>query len=210
MSVVAGELNWRRLSSRDESLIRQFRCDKPGGGELVDFIRRRALRDQAEHFTTTFVFHSNDAAQVDAYVTVSAASVVVDSDTRRDLRATSRYIPAVMIQFVAVAPHRDGDGLGFRIFEWLQPRVQRLNADVGVRFIVLGVRAAYWRLYRIYVEDWDMTPLPISKEGVDYDPPSALGPRPAWLTDDDMIHLYFDLVEHNGPYEHPDPPEARP
>lgn len=78
----------------------------------------------------------------------------MDVDTRRELRATSRYIPAVMIQYVAVAPHWAGLGLGFRIFEWLQPRVTRLNADIGVRFVVLGVRASNWPLYRVYVERW--------------------------------------------------------
>jgi hypothetical protein len=137
---------------------------------------------------------------MDAFVTLSAASVAVDRDTRRVLKATTSFIPAVMIQYIAVATHRDGQGLGFRLFEWLQPRVMRLNADVGVRFVVLGVRAGNWRAYQVYIEDWGMRALPIHKDGVDHEPPDTGGAKPDWLDDEDMIHLYFDLVERNGPY----------
>jgi hypothetical protein len=107
-----------------------------------------------------------------------------------------------MIQYVAVAKHRDGQNLGFRIFEWLQPRIMRLNSEIGVRFVVLGVRAANWPAYRIYVERWKMKALPIKNGDVDVPPPPATGERPEWLSEEAMIHLYYDLVEHNGPFVH--------
>ena len=188
-------------------LLAKFECDKPGCAEVVDFLRTGALREQDQNFSTTFVFVSGEPLAIDAYLTVSAASVRAPRRLRERLGTGRPFIPALMIDFVAVAKHRDGQDLGIRIFEWLQSEAQDLNATAGVRFIVLGVRARNWGAYRIYVKKWGFEALPVpdpndlSGRGF-VPPPDPDQPKPAWMEDEDLIHLFYDLVEKNGTYVH--------
>jgi hypothetical protein len=144
---------------------------------------------------------------LDAFVTVSAAGVRAPRRFRERIGTDRIFIPSLMIDYVAVSRHRNGQGLGLKIFEWLQAAAQDLNADMGVRLIVLGVRAGNWGAYRRYVEDWHFTALPIPDPQVNerdafMAPPDPTKPRPPWMGEDEVIHLYYDLVANNGPYEH--------
>jgi hypothetical protein len=205
MAIAAGDIEHKRLGGNDAELIGAFVCEKPGCQELVEFVRYHAASEQDANFSTTFLFTSVGHDKLDAYLTLSAAGVALSPRAQERLGTRRRFIPSVMIDYVAVASHRDHQGLGLHIFEWVQSMASQLNRDVGVRFVVLGVRAVNWGAYRVYVKSWGFTALPVknpsSKDKDAFvDAPDPDAPKPDWMPDDYLIHMYFDLVEKNGAF----------
>ncbi len=190
-------------------MVDEFECDKAGARDVVEFLKTRALREQAENLSTTFLFISGSPQRVDGFATLSATSVHAPRRLRE--RIGKEFIPAAAIDYVAVANHRSGQGLGLRIFAWIQNRILPLNDRIGVRLIFLGVRGRNWDAYVRYATKWDLKALPVRLVRVDAfgadrietrDAPDAMKARPPWLLDEDLIHMYWDFVEHLGAH-HP-------
>ena len=121
----------------------------------------------------------------------------VPPGVRRKLGTERVHIPSVMIDYIAVDKSSDGTGLGHRVFEWVESRACPLNETIGVRFIVLGVRAENWGAYRVYAKSWGFNALPVDGRPA----PNPDAQRPDWLSPTTMIHMFYDLVEKNGAFE---------
>jgi len=209
-AVAPAPLKFRYVSEKLQGLLDAFVCTTSTGADLSRFLRERAIKEQEENISTTFVFLPPDESRVDAFVTLSATGVKTPPKYRE--RFPDRIVlPAVMIDYLAVSDaKRVEGGLGLRIFQWVESRVYPLNASVGVRFVALDVYASDWGAYRRYASaDWGFHALPLrpdhSRREDSQDAPSADDPPPTWLRPDRLIPMVYDLVEHNGPFELPPP-----
>jgi len=206
-ALVPEPLKFRYVSEQLQGLLDAFVCTTSTGVDLCRFLRERAVKEQVENVSTTFVFVPADESRVDAFVTLSATGVKTPPKYRESF-PDRVVLPAVMIDYLAVSDARRGEGLGLRIFQWVESRVYPLNASIGVRFVALDVYASDWGAYQRYASaDWGFHALPLrpdyGRKEESRDAPDAAGVPPTWLRPDRLIPMVYDLVERNGPFELP-------
>ena len=200
------------LADHHKDLVDAFSCKGDYAEELVEFIHKEALLEQSQALSTSFLIFSDDDKEIDAYVTLSATSIRMSDSVRSRLGAgpSRPQIPAVMMDYLAVSDggrSRRGHGFGLEVFQWVKDRVHRLNGTAGVRVIGLDVRAGNWRAYQRYSSpEWGFRALYLredkTREWPGMQPPDARRPsRPDDLHPDRYIKMYYDLVEHYGPYQ---------
>jgi len=102
-----------------------------GVPSLDDWLRRRALRNQASGASRTFVVC--DAKKVVAYYALASSAVAPDATPGRFRRNMPDPIPVVVLARLAIARDQQGRGLGRALFQDAAKRVIHAADAVGIR-----------------------------------------------------------------------------
>ena len=120
-----------------------------GVASLDDWLRRRALQNQASGASRTFVVC--DEGQVVAYYALAASAVAPDAAPGRFRRNMPDPIPVVVLARLAIARDHQGRGLGRALFQDAANRVIHAADTIGIRGVLVHAiseeaRAFYVRL----------------------------------------------------------------
>src|SRR5689334_2062179 len=110
------ELVLENLTADHAQLCDGFICTTPTGETLASFLKTRALQEQNANCSTTLVLIDEARNRVDAFVTLSVASLVLPVRVRDRLQIPHSQVPAVLIGYLAVSDHVRGRGIGRAIF----------------------------------------------------------------------------------------------
>jgi len=102
---------------------------------LDDWLRRRALQNQASGASRTFVVC--DANKVVAYYALAASAVAPGAAPGRFRRNMPDPIPVVVLARLAIACDQQGHGLGRALFQDAADRVIHAAATVGIRGLLV-------------------------------------------------------------------------
>ena len=106
-----------------------------GVASLDDWLRRRALQNQASGASRTFVVC--DAGQVVAYYALAASAVAPDAAPGRFRRNMPDPIPVVVLARLAIARDHQGRGLGRALFQDAANRVIHAADTIGIRGLLV-------------------------------------------------------------------------
>lgn len=143
-----------------------FRCDEPA---LEQWLKRRALRNQGEGASRTFVVC--DRSAVVGYYSLAAGSVVHVGAPGRIKRNKPDPIPVIVLGRLAVHSDWAGRGIGGGLLKDAVLRCLRLSEDLGVRALLchaINERAKAFYLHHGFLEgplDPLTVLLPLSKAG---------------------------------------------
>ena len=120
-----------------------------GVGSLDDWLRRRALQNQASGATRTFVICG--AGPVIAYYALAASAVAVDAAPGRGRRNMPDPIPVVVLARLAITRTHQGHGLGRALFQDAANRILHAADTIGIRGVLVHAisqeaKAFYLRL----------------------------------------------------------------
>lgn len=120
-----------------------------GVASLDDWLRRRALQNQASGACRSFVVA--DAAQVIAYYALAASAVAPDAAPGRFRRNMPDPIPVVVLARLAISRDHQGRGLGRGLFQDAANRVIHAADSIGIRGLLVHAiseeaKAFYLRL----------------------------------------------------------------
>lgn len=120
-----------------------------GVPSLDDWLRRRALLNQASGASRTFVVC--DAGQVIAFYALAASAVAPDAAPGRFRRNMPDPIPVVVLARLAITRDHQGRGLGRALFQDAANRVIHAADAIGIRGLLVHAiseeaRAFYVRL----------------------------------------------------------------
>lgn len=120
-----------------ESLTAQQALDgfDSGVASLDDWLRRRALANQASGASRTFV--ACDVVQVVAYYALAACAVAPDAAPRRFRRNMPDPIAVVVFGRLAIARSHQGRGLGRALFQDAAGRVLHATDTIGIRGLIV-------------------------------------------------------------------------
>jgi GNAT superfamily N-acetyltransferase len=102
---------------------------------LDDWLRRRALHNQASGAARTFVVCN--ASQVVAYYALAASAVAPDAAPGRFRRNMPDPIPVVVLARLAIARDRQSQGLGRALFQDAAKRVVHAADTIGIRGLLV-------------------------------------------------------------------------
>jgi GNAT superfamily N-acetyltransferase len=106
-----------------------------GVPSLDDWLRRRALRNQASGASRTFVVC--DAEKVVAYYALASSAVAPDATPGRFRRNMPDPIPVVVLARLAIARDQQGRGLGRALFQDAAKRVIHAADAIGIRGLLV-------------------------------------------------------------------------
>ena len=106
-----------------------------GVASLDDWLRRRALQNQASGASRTFV--ACDAEQVVAYYALAASAVAPDAAPGRFRRNMPDPIPVVVLGRLAISRTHQGQGLGRALFQDAAKRVVHAADTIGIRGLLV-------------------------------------------------------------------------
>ena len=106
-----------------------------GIASLDDWLRRRALQNQASGASRTFVVC--DAGQVVAYYALAASAVAPDAAPGRFRRNMPDPIPVVVLARLVIARDHQGRGLGRALFQDAANRVIHAADTIGIRGLLV-------------------------------------------------------------------------
>ena len=106
-----------------------------GIASLDDWLRRRALQNQASGASRTFVVC--DAGQVVAYYALAASAVAPDAAPGRFRRNMPDPIPVVVLARLAITRDHQGRGLGRALFQDAANRVIHAADTIGIRGLLV-------------------------------------------------------------------------
>jgi GNAT superfamily N-acetyltransferase len=112
--------------------IEGFDC---GSTSLNDWLRKRAMRNQATGATRTFVVC--DPERVVAYYALASGAVAAQHATGRLSRNMPDPIPVVLLARLAVDRTRQGQGLGRALLQDAGVRVARAADSIGIRGLLV-------------------------------------------------------------------------
>lgn len=120
-----------------------------GVSSLDDWLRLRALQNQASGASRTFVVC--DAGEVVAYYALAASAVAPDAAPGRFRRNMPDPIPVVVLARLAIARNQQGRGLGRALFQDAANRVIHAADTIGIRGLLVhaiseDAKAFYVRL----------------------------------------------------------------
>jgi GNAT superfamily N-acetyltransferase len=107
---------------------------------LDDWLRRRALQNQASGASRTFVVC--DSSQVVAYYALAASAVAPDATPGRFRRNMPDPIPVVVLARLAIARDQQGHGLGRALFQDAANRVIHAADTIGIRGLLVHAISA--------------------------------------------------------------------
>ena len=125
-----------------------FSC---GVASLDDWLRRRALQNQASGATRTFVACDGGAGRVVAYYALAASAVAADATPGRFRRNMPDPVPVVVLARLAIAQSHQSRGLGRSLFQDAAHRVIQAADGIGIRGLLVHAiseeaKAFYLRL----------------------------------------------------------------
>ena len=115
-----------------EHIVGDFDSGVPS---LDDWLRRRALRNQASGASRTFVVC--DAEKVVAYYALASSAVAPDATPGRFRRNMPDPIPVVVLARLAIARDQQGRGLGRALFQDAAKRVIHAADTIGIRGLLV-------------------------------------------------------------------------
>lgn len=129
----------------DSHQLDAFRCAEP---ELERWLKRRALRNQREGASRTFVVC--EGARVVGYYALAAGSVLHAQAAGAIRRNMPEPIPVIVLGRLAVDADWSGRGIGSGLLKDAVARSLRLAEDLGVRALLChaindGAKAFYLR-----------------------------------------------------------------
>ena len=127
-------------------VVEQFDC---GTASLNDWLKKRALRNQASGASRTFVACHDE--RVIAYYALASSAVALDSATGRLRRNMPDPIPVVVLGRLAVDGAYQGRGLGRALLQDAGQRVLQAADEIGIRGVIVhaiddDAKAYYHRL----------------------------------------------------------------
>lgn len=102
-----------------------------GVASLDDWLKRRAVQNQASGATRTFV--ACDADRVVAYYALASSAVAPTAAPGRFRRNMPDPIPVVVLARLAIARDHQGSGLGRALFQDAARRVIHAAESIGIR-----------------------------------------------------------------------------
>ena len=102
-----------------------------GVASLDDWLRKRALPNQASGASRTFV--NCDAGRVVAYYALAASAIASESARARFRRNMPDPIPVMVLGRLAITRSHQGLGLGRALFQDAAQRIVRTADTVGIR-----------------------------------------------------------------------------
>lgn len=106
-----------------------------GVASLDEWLRRRALQNQASGASRTFVVL--DADQVVAYYALAASAIAPDAAPGRFRRNMPDPIPVVVLGRLAISRSHQGQGLGRALFQDAAKRVTQAADTIGIRGLLV-------------------------------------------------------------------------
>lgn len=106
-----------------------------GVSSLDDWLRRRALQNQASGASRTFLVC--DAGKVVAYYALAASAVAPDAAPGRFRRNMPDPIPVVVLARLAINRDHQGRGLGRALFQDAANRVIHAADAIGIRGLLV-------------------------------------------------------------------------
>jgi GNAT superfamily N-acetyltransferase len=106
-----------------------------GVASLDEWLRRRALQNQASGASRTFVVC--DADQVVAYYALAASAIAPDAAPGRFRRNMPDPIPVVVLGRLAISRSHQGQGLGRALFQDAAKRVTHAADTIGIRGLLV-------------------------------------------------------------------------
>ncbi len=106
-----------------------------GVASLDDWLRRRALDNQASGASRTYVLF--DEADVVGYYALAASSLAPDAAPGRFRRNMPDPIPVAVLGRLAIARSRQGQGLGRALFRSASLRVIAAAGVIGIRGLLV-------------------------------------------------------------------------
>jgi predicted N-acetyltransferase YhbS len=103
---------------------------------LDDWLKRRALANQASGASRTFVVCESETTVV-GYYALAASAVSVSQAVGRFRRNMPDPIPVIVLARLAVAAAHQGQGLGRGLFQDAARRVVRASETIGVRGLIV-------------------------------------------------------------------------
>jgi GNAT superfamily N-acetyltransferase len=102
-----------------------------GIASLDDWLRKRALANQASGASRTFV--ACDAGRVVAYYALAASAIATESAPGELRRNTPDPVPVVVLGRLAIARSHQGQGLGRSMFQDAAHRIVQTADTIGIR-----------------------------------------------------------------------------
>ena len=112
--------------------VERFDC---GTAALNDWLRKRALRNQASGASRTFV--ACDGNRVVAYYALASSAVALDTATGRLRRTMPDPVPVVVLGRLAVEVAHQGRGLGRALLRDAGHRVLSAADSIGIRGLLV-------------------------------------------------------------------------
>ncbi len=116
----------------ESHLLDQFECGEP---TLDDWLRRRALGNQASGASRTFV--TSRGAQVVGYYALAAGAVTSHEAPGRLRRNMPDPIPMMVLGRLAIDRREQGKGLGAALLRDAVARTCRLAQDAGIAGVLV-------------------------------------------------------------------------
>lgn len=115
----------------------EFDCGKPA---LNEWLRNRALANQASGTTRTWVLVEEGSSEVVAYYASSTASVLRSSVSTRIRRNQPEQIPAILLARMAVDQRDKGKGVGGALLKHFMLKALEVAQSVGVRVLLIHAK----------------------------------------------------------------------
>jgi len=112
--------------------LETFDCGEPS---LNDWLKRRALQNQASGASRTFVSCEKD--QVVAYYALASSAVAASAAPGRFRRNMPDPIPVVVLARLAITQAHQGQGLGRALFQDAGRRVVHAADAIGIRGLLV-------------------------------------------------------------------------
>ena len=113
-----------------DHLLERFDCGKPA---LNEWVVRRALNNQANGTSRTWVVVESDSHNVVAFYASATASVLRSSTPKRMRRNQPEEMPAILLARMAVDSRHKGQGLGAALLKHFMLKALEVAESVGVR-----------------------------------------------------------------------------
>ncbi|WP_045694974.1 GNAT family N-acetyltransferase [Hyphomonas sp. BRH_c22] len=140
------KLNAPTLLTADHQ-VGGFESSKPS---LDDWLKRRALKNQTEGASRTYVVASDDGS-VQAYYALAAGSVMPTEATGAVRRNMPSPIPVVILARLAVVKSRQGNGIGPALLKDALLRTVAAADTIGIRAMLIHAldeeAAAFYEKY---------------------------------------------------------------
>jgi len=116
-----------------------------GVGSLDQWLKRRALRNQATGASRTYV--ACDDARVLAYYALASSAITVDGASGRFRRNMPDPIPVVVLGRLAVDQPQQGKGLGRALVRDAGQRIIQAADTIGIRGVLVHALSAEAKVF---------------------------------------------------------------
>lgn len=120
-----------------DHVLERFDCGKPA---LDEWLRNRALANQASGSTRTWVVVEKGSSDVVAFYASSTASIMRASKPTRIRRNQPEQIPAILLARMAVDQRHRGKGLGAALLKHFMLKALEVAQSVGVRILLIHAK----------------------------------------------------------------------